>query len=710
MGMTEAGYRGWQESAKWVDRRRLDRDTIDPAAVLQREAPSIAGRLQDPESFDAIVNRRFFAGAAAESITAICRLFPGEYRHIQEDADALLTGRFDLLGYDGLSFGTPIDWQLDPIRSRRAPLVHWSQIDPLDCSVVGDSKIAWELNRHQWLVRLAQAFAITRDHRYAAAAVEAITRWIDVNPVGRGINWASSLEVAFRLIAWTWTLALLRDSGAVSPAFTTRLLASVHAHAAHIRKYLSYYFSPNTHLTGEALGLFYAGTMFPHFRHAADWRATGTRILIEQSRIQITDEGVYFEQSTCYQRYTCEFYLHFMLLAARNRTAVPDDVRARVLAMLDVLVALQRPDGSMPMIGDADDGWLMPLVRRQPDDFRGLFSTAAAMFNRADYARAAGGHTTPEVVWLLGRDGARHFDDVGRTAPMAASSRVFARGGYAVMQGGRDRNAHQMIVDVGPLGCTVSGAHGHADLLSIQCSVFGDPVIVDPGTYGYTAEPEWRDYFRSAAAHSTLTVDGMDQSEPRGPFRWSRRPRATLREWLSTSSFDLVDAEHNAYVHLDSPIVHRRRVLFVKPDFWVLVDDITGSGRHEVDLSFQFAPLPAALTAPGCCRVETGGGSVLWLLPCAGVPLSTSIKSGGLQPMRGWISKRYGHKQPAPALLCSAAGSLPLRIITVLFPAADRLSPAPAVEPVIARDTIAGVRVSGHTVTVEPNRVILRRH
>ena len=134
--------------------------------------------------------------------------------------------------------------------------------------------------------------------------------------------------------------------------------------------------------------------------------------------------------------------------------------------------------------------------------------------------------------------------------------------------------------------------------------------------------PQWRNYFRSAAAHSTVIVDGLGQSEPAGPFAWRRRPRAVLREWITTPQFDLVDAEHNAYAHLAAPVIHRRRVMFVKPDFWVLIDDITGAGRHAVDCSFQFAPLAVELSGDRC-RVETERGSVLWIMPFASAPLET---------------------------------------------------------------------------------------
>src|SRR4029077_14684511 len=141
--------------------------------------------------------------------------------------------------------------------TRRSPLLHWSQIDPLDPALVGDSKVVWELNRHQWIVGLGQAWALTNDDRYAERAVASIDAWLDANPPGTGINWASSLEVALRLMSWCWTLVLLRDFAALSNTWVLKVLSAIWLHAAHVRRYLSYYFSPNTHLTGEALGLFY---------------------------------------------------------------------------------------------------------------------------------------------------------------------------------------------------------------------------------------------------------------------------------------------------------------------------------------------------------------------------------------------------------------------------------------------------------------------
>src|SRR5262249_43378950 len=156
----------------------------------------------------------------------------------------------------------------------------------LDRSMVGDCKIVWELNRHQWIVTLAQAWSLTGDTRYGQACIDAIDGWLEANPPGTGINWTSSLEVAIRLISWCWTLVLLCNFPSLSGTWTMKVLSAIWLHAAHVRRYLSYYFSPNTHLTGEALGLMYAGVLFEEFLDARRWREIGTRILVGESRRQ----------------------------------------------------------------------------------------------------------------------------------------------------------------------------------------------------------------------------------------------------------------------------------------------------------------------------------------------------------------------------------------------------------------------------------------
>ncbi len=649
MSTAEIVYRGRQEAFKWLER--------SPLAGQGGHAPA-AGELD---------RERFFPGPSDPATAALVReREPEAAAALVEWAARARAGSFDLLGYEGLSFGDPLDWQLDPVSGVRAPLVHWSRLDVLDRGQVGDSKVQWELGRHQWLVAFGQAYRLTGDESWCGAFVGSVRGWAAANPRGRGIHWASSLEVALRLISWLWALALFGE--ALPPGFEAELLAMVGDHAAHVERYLSRYFAPNTHLTGEALGLLYAGLLLPDSRHGARWAERGTGVLAEQAERQILDDGVYFEQSTCYQRYTAEIYLHALILAARSGSVFPDSVAERVQRLLDFLLWAAHPQGSMPMLGDADGGWLLPLARRAPDDLRGLFSTAAAWFGRADYAQAAGGRVAPETLWLLGSSGLDRFGGLTPADPPGEPSRAFPDGGHVVMRGSWRPDAHRLLFDVGPLG---DFGHAHADLLAVEVAAFGRPCVVDPGTFCYGTDPARRDHFRGTAAHSTVTIDGLGQAKPGHLFEWRDRPVAALRRFETSAAFDFADAEHDAYLKLPDPVLHRRRVLFVKPRYWVIVDDLVGQAEHLIEHRLQFADLPVSVDGDWTRAEGLAGHGLLARVFTAG-PLERQLERGELSP-------DYGRRLPAPLLVHSARRPLPLRLVTLLLPLEDGSAPAPSV-------------------------------
>ena len=543
-----------------------------------------------------------------------------------------------------------------------------------------DPAIAWEPQRHHWLVRLAQAHALTGDGRYAGACAAALDEWLARPGAPTEMDVTASGELGGRIVSWVWILMLLRETPDVSDAWLARVLSALCEEAARVHDILSRCCPAPTHTTGNALALLYAGTLCRELGDAAAWRETAARVLVAQSEVQISPDGVHFEQSTCFHAYTADVYVHFLLLAARNGIDVPAAVARRVERMFDFLLAIRRPDGSIPAIGDADGGSLMPLAARRALDSRGRFGVAAALFGRGDFAWAAGG-LTPDVAWLMGREGVEAFDHLAAAPPVRDASRIFPSGGYAVMRTGWTRDAHQMIVDVGPLGCPVSSGHGHADLLSLQCDLFGEPCIVDPGMHAYGGDSRWRDHFRSTSAHSALTVDGASQAEPTGPFGWRRQPRVRLREWHSTPDFDFVDAEHDGYASLPDPVIHRRRVIFVKPGYWIVVDDLAGRARHQIELTFQFASPDVRLEAHPWARAATPGGGVLWISPFPSAPAQPALKCGEPSPIRGWIAPQIARLSPAPMLIYSFAVALPWRIVTLLLPDRQGLSAPPAVRP-----------------------------
>src|SRR6185437_5267066 len=338
---------------------------------------------------------------------------------------------FPLLGFDALDFGAELDWQRDIVHGQRAPRDPWFRIPYLSFDAVGDHKIIWELNRHQHLVTLAKACRLSGDARFAEEAVRQWQHWQRENPYPYGINWASSLEVAFRSLSWLWLLQLLAGTPPASDAFRGPMLRALDLSARHIARYLSTYFSPNTHLLGEAVALFFVGTLCPELRDAEAWQRQGWRIILEAAERQVQADGMHFEQSVHYHVYALDFFLHARTLAVRNDMAVPEALDHALERMLSALALLSQP-GPPHRFGDDDGGRVFDPRRNRAEHMTDPLAAGAIIFDRPDF-KAAAGPLREEALWLLGSDAVERYEKLGTSAPAPSSRALKASGIYLMV-------------------------------------------------------------------------------------------------------------------------------------------------------------------------------------------------------------------------------------------------------------------------------------
>lgn len=649
--------RARQGAVRWLERQGLgDVGEPDPSRLFIGD-PSSAPTVRGP----------FFASLQDRDATLqALRDGHSDYEsNLRARADRALGGSFDLLGHRDLSFGNPVNWWLDPVAGVRTPNRHWSGIDVLDPGQVGDHKVVWELSRHNALVTLAQAYWCTREPRYAERCIDLLVSWLDANPPKQGVHWSSSLELAFRSMAWLWILALVDD--ALQPELRRRVLSYIAIAGRHIERHLSTWFSPNTHLTGEALGLFMIGTALPQCRDAALWQRRGAHILLEWLNRHVRPDGTYVEQSTWYHRYTTDFYLQFLVLAERAGMTVRQNVEGPLNGLLDYLMWISRPDGTMPLIGDDDGGRLLFLDERTAHDARSPLAIGAALFKRADLAAVAG---TPsaELVWLLGKAGRDVFERV-MPKPPDANARLFRDGGTAVVRSGWDASASMMTIDAGPHGFLNAG-HAHADALSIDLTVSGRPVLVDPGTFTYTLAPSWRDLFRETAMHNAVTVDGCASATVAGPFQWLTRAESRCEQWEANEDEGVVlfAGTHDGFERLRPPVRYTRMVAYLEPDLWVIRDEIAGSGEHELSVHWQCAPGLSCNGGAGSLMLSRGRTEVLGL---------HVVETAAWRFSDGWVSPTYGGREIAAHVTCSVRGIADCHLTTVLHSPGHALSAVP---------------------------------
>jgi Heparinase II/III-like protein/Heparinase II/III N-terminus len=599
-------------------------------------------------------------GGARAIAAALVRRDPDGAQRLQQLSDALAHGQIELLGHAPLRLTVPPDWHTEPLSGRTAPRAHWSLIDHLDTQVVGDHKLLWELNRQQYLLAPALCWAATGEARYFALVEAHLSSWLDGNPRGVGVNWRSSLEVAYRAITWCWLLWLLREAP-WQPDVRARLLDSLAQHAAHVARYLSTYSSPNTHLTGEALGLFYVGSVLRDAR-AERWRARGAAILESCLQRHVLPDGVYFEQASQYQRYTVEIYLHYLLLGTATGWPVSAQVKRALERQCEVLRSLCGSDGRLPLLGDDDGGLLLPFDHRPPDDVRALLLAGAVALGRADLITDAGAPGS-YAYWLCGPQRTEQLLQQPPRLPRWRD-RYFAAGGIAVMRDGWQRADAVAVIDAGPHG-GLSHGHSHADALAMTLSVGGVPLFIDRGTLTYSGVE--RNEFRSTASHNTLELDAESAATPGEAFRWRDVPPPAHGRLFSSAAFTGFAGSASGHVGTSRPSLHTRLVLHRRAGGWVIRDRAERRACQAAVVRWQLAPgLQAVERAPRIVEVLAGEAvlATVWAPNCA-VRIVTRD-----------VSPRLGQRVAAQCLEITLTPAL--EALTLVLPAQAQLSHAAA--------------------------------
>ena len=583
-------------------------------------------------------------------------------------ADALLDGRWNVFALRGVRLGFPPRWNRDPKTGSVAPLAHGEGIDYRDEAVVGDIKYLWEPNRHLELVTLAQAWALTRSLRYAEAARTLLDSWFEQCPYPRGVHWTSALELALRLVNWSlaWQILEAGAAPAFDAAFRERWLASIYRHAHFVRHHLSAHSSANNHLLGEYLGLFIAGTTWPCWPAFAEWREFARAGLETEALRQNSADGVNREQAIYYQHEVMDMMLLALLAARAQGQDFTAPFVARLERMAEFVHALMDAGGHVPMLGDADDAAIVSLAPGEDfDRYGSLLASCALLFARADFRHKAIA-LDDKTRWLFGAGAQARWDAL--PAEPAPPRMAFLEGGHYLLGADFDTpHEVRIVADCAPLGYLSIAAHGHADALAFTLSAGGRELLIDPGTYAYHTQRDWRDHFRGTPAHNTVTVDGANQSVIGGNFMWLAKARCRLVTHVTSGVPQRFVGEHDGYLRLEDPVRHRRELRYdpLRRRLTV-IDTLDANAPHEVEIAWHFAEQAQVSLDDGQPVLATHG-PVSLRLACDHPGFVPTLHRGEETPRkRGWVSRRFDERAPATSVVFRGRIDRPTSITTRL--------------------------------------------
>jgi hypothetical protein len=656
-------------------RSRVARERGRERASLERLAETPArlraefARMSASELLDHFCNRtepEFLPGCNASSqVTSSLQhsLFPFETAQLIEGAARILEEHcWPVLGYGEKCFGEKINWLNDPLSGATWPLYYHADVQ-LFRNDGSDARVLWEVNRLAHLITLARAYAVTVDEKYAAEIFSQLESWREQNPMGRGANWACAMEAALRAVNLLAVFELVR----LSPQFNEETLFSflqmLHQHGTHIRRNLEFsYLSTSNHYLSDVVGLLWLGVMLPELDEAKEWRAFSLRELLREMDKQVLADGADSEASTGYHRLVLELFLYTFILCRTNQIEIEEKYWGKLRTMLDYVCAYLRPDGRAPLIGDTDSGQALPFVRRAADDHAYVLALGAVVFKEPRFKSSPHVAMTEELLWVLGEEGVRAFQNLPETDE-DRGSQAFRDAGTYIM---RDGDLY-LLFNASGNGLMGRGSHGHNDALSLEVSACGTQFIVDPGTYVYSADLQERQLFRATASHSTVEVDGAEQNstDPTLPFVIGDEAHPRVLRWETGPERDIIVAEHDGYKRLTEGVTHRRSVRFEKRErLWIVEDSLTGAGEHVFRFRFHFAENleTSVVRAPGIiCACDKMTGARVFV----------AALDPGVEPEfePRFISRDYGAKSPSVSACWTIRVAAPCNFRWAIVPA-----------------------------------------
>jgi hypothetical protein len=445
----------------------------------------------------------------------------------------------------------------------------------IDWKIIPDGDIEWcyMLNRHKFWVDLGKAYLLTADEKYAKEFVDQATHWIDNNPLEDALKKYSwrRIEAGIRCENWIKSFEYFKNSKYITPEFLSKFLNSLYQHAQYINNSFSNFSKTSNWGVIEFQGLFNVSQFLTEFKENKKWETDALNNLSTCIQLQILEDGAHWEQSPMYHNAVFHCFMNVNLLAQRNHIILPEIIVQKTKQMALVNVQWQKPNYHEPLLGDSDD-----------NDLRSLLTLSSFLFHDSVLKSRAFKTLDYENFFIMGKENGIIYENLAGQQPDFLSAYQQSSGDFYMRSSWKENSTYTSF-HIKKLGC----GHGHDNLLHFTLFANGKDYLVDGGRYTY-AENQWREFFKNNKSHNTLGVDDLTNSIYSDSWSNSFEARSQGVFTKIESSFDYAEAENTAYKRLIDPVSIKRKLLFIKPNIWVLFDSFNTNGEHKFSQYFNF--------------------------------------------------------------------------------------------------------------------------
>jgi hypothetical protein len=516
-----------------------------------------------------------------------------------------------------------------------------------------DKEWAWLSNRHMQLAAVFDTYLETGNPKYAQYVDLFLKDFILASMPYPAVKSSTSvwrgLEVAARVKMWSRIYYGMLKSPYLSPATQLLVLSSIPDHAHYSRNF----HNANNWLTMEISALATAATNFPEFKKSDEWLSYSIATMVESMKGQVYKDGIQTELTSHYHNVALANFVLFKEICDRAKRPLPDFFNQTIVQMYDYIGRAIRPDGFRILNNDGDRG-----------SDRELLLDAAKKYNKPEWAYLASN----------GKSG---------TKPVQGPSYFFPWAGQLISRSGYDADAHWSFFDIGPWG----SGHQHKDKLHISISAFGRDLLVDAGRFAYTGEvaTKFRPYATGSAGHNLIMIDGKGQLP--GPLL-AEAP-LDARHVKITPAFDYATNDFSKF-DTDGTATHTRAVMYVRNQFWVVVDRIKTDKPRKIEALWHWHP-DCQITQDGnTIRTNNAKGN-LAIIPVTKQKTAIRFVKGQEKPdIQGWYSPEYNVYMPNTTAIYDTEIAGDQTFVWLLLPSEGK---TPAVKSRIISENSDGVKV-----------------
>ncbi|WP_330111630.1 alginate lyase family protein [Cetobacterium somerae] len=477
----------------------------------------------------------------------------------------------DLLCKNTFIFNHKWDMEVCKIPYTFSEEIIWNKI-PFE-----DPEWTFMLNRHKFWVYLAKAYALTSEEKYFDTFISQVNSWIDTVDVFKDeyFNCSRTIEIGIRCLNWIKAIKIFKNSSCNLNFIENKMIESLLYQCELLIKTYDDFRTLSNWGVMQNCGLISLALNYQE-QHSilSQYLTIALERLEYQCKIQILPDGVHWEQSPMYHNEVLNCLLDIAFDFEKLNLDTPSFILSSIRKLAYSNAYMKKPNHNQPMQGDSDE-----------TDLRDIITRSAYILKDQNLKYFGYNFVDFESIWDIGDSNISKYEELPTKKPNFTSIALKESGNFYLRDSFED-NSNYLWFRCGALG----SGHGHGEHLHFDLVSNGEDFISDPGRFTYIEGNKDREFLKSCFAHNTTIVDNLPFSKFNGAWGIVESALTLNTHHSFNTTFDFVEGGHLGYVSLESPVVTNRKILYLKNDLWIIIDEFLTEGAHEYSQIFNFYP------------------------------------------------------------------------------------------------------------------------